>query len=85
MNKTFSNVILTIALNIPTFLYNFANSMNKALIFRLTCVVLLWVALIYLLVSSQPFTLKTLFLVIASGVIVFVPLYKTHFRNGKQK
>lgn len=57
--------------------------MNKAVIFRMTCVALLWLLLCYLLVISQPFTLKTLFLIVASGIVVFVPLYKKYFRNGK--
>lgn len=57
--------------------------MNKAVIFRMTCVALLWLLLCYLLVVSQPFTLRTLFLIVASGIVVFVPLYKKYFRNGK--
>lgn len=57
--------------------------MNKAVIFRMVCVALLWVVLCYLLIASQPVTLKTIFWIIASGIIVFVPLYKKYFRNGK--
>ena len=55
--------------------------MNNATKFRIVCIVLLWIALCYLLVSSGPFTLKTLFVIVASGIIVFVPLYKKHFRG----
>ncbi|WP_304383005.1 hypothetical protein [uncultured Muribaculum sp.] len=55
--------------------------MNNATKFRMVCIVLLWIALCYLLVSSGPFTLKTLFVIVASGIIVFVPLYKKHFRG----
>lgn len=57
--------------------------MNKAVIFRMVCVALLWAVLCYLLIMSQPVTLKTIFWIIASGIIVFVPLYKKYFRNGK--
>lgn len=56
--------------------------MNNAVKFRMACIVLLWVALCYILVTSGPFTLKTLFVIVASGIIVFVPLYKKHFRNN---
>lgn len=55
--------------------------MNNATKFRMVCIELLWIALCYLLVSSGPFTLKTLFVIVASGIIVFVPLYKKHFRG----
>ena len=55
--------------------------MNNATKFRMVCIVLLWIALCYLLVSSGPFTLKTLFVIVASRIIVFVPLYKKHFRG----
>ena len=54
--------------------------MNNATKFRMLCIVLLWVALCYLLVTSGPFTLKTMFVIIASGIVVFVPLYKKHIR-----
>lgn len=56
--------------------------MNKPLIFRLVCIVLLWLALCYILITSAPMTLRTLFVIVASGIIVFVPLYKKHFRKG---
>ncbi len=55
--------------------------MNKALIFRMSCIVALWLALCYLMIISQPFTLKTALIIIASGIVVFVPLYKKYFRK----
>ena len=55
--------------------------MNNATKCRMLCIVLLWVALCYLLVTSGPFTLKTMFVIIASGIVVFVPLYKKHIRG----
>ncbi|MCM1337397.1 MAG: hypothetical protein NC187_07580 [Candidatus Amulumruptor caecigallinarius] len=56
--------------------------MNKALIIRMVCIVLLWLALCYLVISSGPVTLYTVFVIAASAIVVFVPLYKKHFRKG---
>lgn len=55
--------------------------MNNATKFRMVCIALLWLALCYIYVTSAPLTLKTLFIIVASGIIVFVPLYKKHFRT----
>ncbi len=56
-------------------------SMKKGLIFQLVCIAVLWLLLCYLLIRSTPFTLKTILLIVGSGIIVFVPLYKKHFRK----
>ncbi len=53
-------------------------------IFRLTCLVLLWLILCWFVVAYQPFTLRVAFILIASGIIVFVPVYKKYVKNGKQ-
>lgn len=46
---------------------------------RFACILLLWLCLCYLLLSrTKPITLMTLFTVVASGIIVFVPLYKKY-------
>ena len=45
----------------------------------------LWLVLCYLVISSQPFTLWVLFVIIASGIVVWVPLYKKYIKNGKGK
>ncbi len=58
--------------------------MNKSVIIRFAFIAALWLVLCYLLVVSQPFTLKVAFIIIASGIIVFVPLYKKYRKlNGK--
>lgn len=57
--------------------------MDKATMFRFCCIVLLWLALCYIMVVSQPFTLKVPFIIIASGIVVFVPLYKKHIKKKK--
>lgn len=55
--------------------------MSKSLIFRLACIVILWLALCWLMLTSQPITLKVILVVIGSGIIIFVPLYKKYFRK----
>ncbi len=57
--------------------------MKGTVIFRFVCIALLWLILCYMLVSRQPFTLKVLFVIVASGIVVFVPLYKKYIRDGK--
>ena len=52
-------------------------------IFRFACMVSLWLILCYFVVAYQPFTLRVAFIVIASGIVVFVPVYKKYKRNGK--
>lgn len=59
--------------------------MTKAQIFRFTCIVLLWLGLCFIMVTSQPFTLRVLFIIVASGIIVFVPLYKKYRGVSKDK
>lgn len=58
--------------------------MTTSQIVRFSFILLLWLALCWVLVTSSPvFTFQTLFAIIASGIIVFVPLYKKYKRNGK--
>ncbi|MDR1779744.1 MAG: hypothetical protein LBR50_03310 [Tannerella sp.] len=41
------------------------------------CIISLWVLLCYLMLAySRPLNLYTVFILVASGIIVFVPLYK---------
>lgn len=58
--------------------------MNGSEKFRAGCIIVLWLALCYLVVASQPFTLRVAFIVVASGIIVFVPLWKKYVRNKRQ-
>lgn len=50
---------------------------------RIGCITTLWVLLCYLLVTTRPITLWLLFVIAASGIIVFVPLYKKYYKNGE--
>lgn len=51
-------------------------------IFRLTCLALLWLLLCYLMIAGRGFTAWTLFVIIVSGGVVFIPLYKKYIRDG---
>ena len=59
--------------------------MKRTLIFRLVCLVALWLILSYMVVASQPFTLKVAFVIIASGIIVFVPFWKKYIKEAAPK
>ena len=48
---------------------------------RFTCIVALWLALCYLMVTRQPFTLWVAFVIVASGIVVFLPLYKKYMKK----
>lgn len=49
---------------------------------RFACIVALWVALCYLMVTRQAqVTLWTVFVIVASGIVVFVPLYKKYMKK----
>lgn len=55
--------------------------MSKYNIFRFACLVMLWLALCYLLVKGRGIDGPVIFAVAASGIIVFVPLYKKYIRK----
>lgn len=50
---------------------------------RFGFIAVLWLFLCYQAILSQPFTLWTAFVIIASGIVVWVPLYKKYIKNGK--
>lgn len=56
---------------------------RKALVLRLACIALLWALLCYIMVASQPFSLRVAFIMVASGIVIFVPLYKKYVRKAK--
>ena len=51
---------------------------------RFGFIAVLWLILCYLVVASQPFTLWVLFIIVASGINEWVPLYKKYIKNGKR-
>lgn len=53
---------------------------------QIVCITLLWGILCYiLLVYSNEITGETIFAIVASGIIVFVPIYKNIKRRGNNK
>ncbi len=49
---------------------------------RFGFILVLWLLLCYLLLSRvRQVTFMTMFTVVASGIVVFVPLYKKYVRN----
>ncbi len=59
--------------------------MKGTVIIRFVCILLLWLFLCYIIVATRPINFWTLFPLAASGIIVFVPLYKKYVRDGKGK
>ncbi|MBR5639229.1 MAG: hypothetical protein IKW83_05635 [Muribaculaceae bacterium] len=51
---------------------------------RLACILGLWIFLVYILLTrSQRIDFMVIFTIVASGIIVFVPLYKKYVKNKK--
>lgn len=49
---------------------------------QVVCITLLWGFLCYMmLISSEKITLDTIFVMVASAIIVFVPIYKQRRRK----
>lgn len=67
--------------------------MKGAVIFRLVCIAALWILICVwyvdrLVRTNTDLNLRTLFPILASGIIIIVPLYKKYFKNadnGKEK
>lgn len=55
-------------------------------IFRFVCIVMLWLIFCGWFISrynasGNPWTLRAIFPIVASGIVVFVPLYKKYFKR----
>lgn len=57
--------------------------MDSTTAIRFVFIAALWLILCFLVIATQPFTLRVLFIIVASGIVVWVPLYKKYVRNGK--
>lgn len=56
--------------------------MSGSVIFRFIVLGLLWLALVgTILVRTPKITLYTLFVIVASAIIIFVPVYKKYVKN----
>lgn len=56
--------------------------MRKLNKYNITCIILLWCYLCYLLIDRSGFNTQTAITLVTSGVIVFVPIYK-YLRKGR--
>ncbi len=53
-------------------------------LFRFACVVILWLILCYIVIVSQPFSLRVVFVIVASAIIIFVPIAKKYKKSCKK-
>lgn len=59
--------------------------METSTIIRFTFIALLWLILCYLVIVGRPLNLYTIFIIVTSGIIVWVPLYKKYIKNGRKQ
>lgn len=65
---------------------NFAVTMKTSVIIRFTVLGFLWLILVgVILVRSPRIDLYTIFVIIASAIIIFVPIYKKYVKNGDDR
>lgn len=58
-------------------------TMKKTTAAGLAFLFLLWLGLVALIIrGTERFTLYTAFVIVASGIIIFVPLYKKYVKNS---
>lgn len=56
--------------------------MKTSVILRFVIIGLMWLMLVGMIVMrAERFTLYTLFVIVASAIIIFVPLYKKYVKN----
>lgn len=58
--------------------------MSNGKIFQFICLTALWIFLCYLLVLGRGWSGMTVFTIVISGLIVYIPLYKKYIRNKKE-
>lgn len=59
--------------------------MKASVIFRFVILGLLWLGLTaYIIAFTRPFTLYTAFVIVASAIIIFVPVYKKYVKSGNK-
>ena len=55
--------------------------MNAAVIIRFVILGLLWLGLVGYILAHTQFTLYIAFVIVASAIIIFVPMYKKYVRK----
>lgn len=59
-------------------------NMKTSVILRFVILGLLWLGLVsYIIARTPKFTLYTAFVIVASAIIIFVPIYKKYVKNVK--
>lgn len=59
--------------------------MRRFSTFNIVCLVLLWIALCGFVIAKAELNFTTIFSIIASGIIVFVPVYKSKKKRKRNK
>ncbi len=57
--------------------------MSIGAILRFVILGILWLGLVYYITTHAEMTFTTWFSILASGIIVFVPMYKKYIKNKK--
>lgn len=59
--------------------------MSTSTVIRFLIIGLIWAAFCaMLLVRTRQVTLYTIFVIVASGIVIFVPMYKKYVKNDKK-
>lgn len=53
--------------------------------FNIVCLALLWVILCYFVIAGSGLNFMSVFAIVASGIIVFAPIYKSKKREKEGK
>lgn len=60
-------------------------NMKTSVIIRFIILGIIWMALVVMIVArTKQFTLYTAFVIVASAIIIFVPMYKKYVKNGSE-
>lgn len=60
--------------------------MKSSVIIRFVILGVLWLALVLsIILRTERFTLYTAFVIVASAIIIFVPVYKKYVKNGEDR
>ena len=66
------------------YINNTQRKMNASNIIRFAFIIVLWLVLCYLLITRSPkIDFMVVFTIVASGIVIFVPLYKKYMRGKK--
>lgn len=55
--------------------------MNTSVVLRFVILGILWLGLVLYIIMHTTFTLYTAFVIVASAIIVFVPMYKKYVKK----